>query len=72
MKIDKKYIIDYKIISFFIIAIFLFIYFKNGINEYDSVFDKYLNLNYIVLMQVFSVINLVFAKLDSFVEALLM
>lgn len=62
MKNGKKNIISIiKLFIFFIVSFLLFLYFKSGINEYNSILDKYLNFNYIVFIRTFCVLNLVFS-----------
>lgn len=46
---------------FFIISVLLGFYFKTGLSEYNSILDKYLNFNYILLIYVFLVLNFLFA-----------
>lgn len=45
----------------FAFSFILFVFYKNGINEYNSVLDKYLNFNNIILLKIFSAVNLFFA-----------
>lgn len=62
MKIEKKNIVSIiKLFVFFIISLLLSLYFKSGLNEYNSILDKYLNYNYIVFIQIFCVLNIVFS-----------
>lgn len=62
MKNGKKNILSIiKLFVFFIISLLLSFYFKSGLNEFNSILDKYLNFNYIVFIQIFCALNLFFS-----------
>lgn len=62
MERDKKSILTLIApVIFAVISVLLAFFFNDTLDFYDSVLDKYLNLNYITLLRAGSVINLVLA-----------